>query len=166
MSNIDTAPLSLLPYFLVAQPLFREGQIPSCLSCSKVSLDLHGASLCCQSTCPFLSRHLRQSLDWLICITRWGACTISQTLQANNLQFLDLSLDKKVVDYIVVYSTAPEPGLVPLHLDDCSIRPKALEVLGECPFDHESVQARCMPSSTRGSYIIIVKYVYPSDIIK
>ena len=55
--------------------------------------------------------------------------------QAKNLQFLDLSstvLDKKAVDYIVVcLTTAPEPGLVSLRLDDCALRPNALEALGE-----------------------------------
>ncbi|KAF8129472.1 hypothetical protein EV363DRAFT_1219973 [Boletus edulis] len=53
--------------------------------------------------------------------------------QAKSLQFLDLSstvLDKKSVDYIVVcLATAPEPGLVSLRLDDCSLRPNALEAL-------------------------------------
>ncbi|KAG6371077.1 hypothetical protein JVT61DRAFT_10616 [Boletus reticuloceps] len=53
--------------------------------------------------------------------------------QAKSLQFLDLSstvLDKKAVDYIVVcLATAPEPGLVSLRLDDCSLRPNALEAL-------------------------------------
>jgi protein phosphatase 1 regulatory subunit 37 len=58
--------------------------------------------------------------------------------QAKSLQFLDLSstvLDKKAVDYIVVcLTTAPDPGLVSLRLDDCSLRPNGLEALGECPF--------------------------------
>ncbi|KAG2055296.1 RNI-like protein [Suillus hirtellus] len=53
--------------------------------------------------------------------------------QAKNLQFLDLSqtnLDKKAVDYIVVsLTTAPEPGLISLRLDDCSLRVPALDVL-------------------------------------
>ncbi|KAF8548472.1 RNI-like protein, partial [Imleria badia] len=53
--------------------------------------------------------------------------------QAKSLQFLDLSstvLDKKAVDYIVVcLTTAPEPGLVSLRLDDCALRPNALEAL-------------------------------------
>lgn len=64
--------------------------------------------------------------------------------QAKNLQILDLSLtvlEKKTVDHIVVcLSTAPEPGLVSLRLDDCSLCPNALEVLDESPFDHESIQ--------------------------
>ncbi|PPQ96897.1 hypothetical protein CVT26_005882 [Gymnopilus dilepis] len=53
--------------------------------------------------------------------------------KAKSLQFLDLSqnsLDKKSVEYIVAaLETAPEPGLVSLRLDDCSLRPAALETL-------------------------------------
>ena len=42
------------------------------------------------------------------------------------------------MDYIVVcLTTAPETGLVSLRLDDCSLRPNALEALGECPSDTE-----------------------------
>ena len=56
--------------------------------------------------------------------------------QAKSLQFLDLSqnsLDKKSIEYIVAaLETAPEPGLVSLRLDDCSLRPAALEAL--CKF--------------------------------
>ncbi|KAF8637057.1 hypothetical protein AX16_010912 [Volvariella volvacea WC 439] len=52
---------------------------------------------------------------------------------AKSLQFLDLSnnaLDKKSIEYIVVaLATAPTPGLTSLRLDDCSLRPAALEVL-------------------------------------
>lgn len=58
---------------------------------------------------------------------------IHTCFQATSLQFLDLSqnpLDKKSVEYIVAaLVTAPEPGLVSLRLDDCSLRPGALEVL-------------------------------------
>ena len=57
--------------------------------------------------------------------------------QAKNLQFLDLSptiLDKEVVGYIVVcFTTAPEPGLVSLRLDDCALCLNALESLDEHP---------------------------------
>ena len=53
--------------------------------------------------------------------------------KAKSLQFLDLSqniLDKKSVEYIVAaLETAPEPGLVSLRLDDCGLRPAALEAL-------------------------------------
>ncbi|KAI5987226.1 hypothetical protein EDD15DRAFT_2469702, partial [Pisolithus albus] len=53
--------------------------------------------------------------------------------KAKSLQFLDLSqtnLDKKAVEYITAcLVTAPEPGLVSLRLDDCSLRPNALETL-------------------------------------
>ncbi|KAF8957545.1 hypothetical protein BDZ97DRAFT_2079150 [Flammula alnicola] len=53
--------------------------------------------------------------------------------EAKSLQFLDLSqnmLDKKSVEYIVAaLETAPEPGLVSLCLDDCSLRPAALETI-------------------------------------
>ncbi|KAG6917154.1 hypothetical protein DXG01_003667 [Tephrocybe rancida] len=53
--------------------------------------------------------------------------------QAKSLQFLDLSqnnLDKKSVEHIVAaLTTAPEPGLVSLRLDDCALRPAALETL-------------------------------------
>ncbi|KAJ3514463.1 hypothetical protein NLJ89_g2371 [Agrocybe chaxingu] len=39
-------------------------------------------------------------------------------------------LDKKSMEYIVAaLETAPEPGLVSLRLDDCSLRPAALETL-------------------------------------
>jgi len=54
-------------------------------------------------------------------------------LQAKTLQFLDLSqnmIDKKAIEYVVAaLETAPEPGLVSLRLDDCSLRPAALETL-------------------------------------
>ncbi|KAG2093703.1 uncharacterized protein F5147DRAFT_820849 [Suillus discolor] len=57
----------------------------------------------------------------------------SYASKAKSLQFLDLSqtnLDKKTVDYIVVsLTTAPEPGLISLRLDDCSLRVLALDVL-------------------------------------
>ncbi|KAG1724709.1 uncharacterized protein EDB91DRAFT_1170321 [Suillus paluster] len=53
--------------------------------------------------------------------------------KAKSLQFLDLSqtsLDKKAVEYIVAsLATAPEPGLISLRLDDCSLRVAALDVL-------------------------------------
>ncbi|KIJ60815.1 hypothetical protein HYDPIDRAFT_31861 [Hydnomerulius pinastri MD-312] len=53
--------------------------------------------------------------------------------KAKSLQFLDLSstsLDKKAVEYIAAcLTTAPEPGLVSLRLDDCALRPAALEAL-------------------------------------
>ncbi|KIK80501.1 hypothetical protein PAXRUDRAFT_833481 [Paxillus rubicundulus Ve08.2h10] len=53
--------------------------------------------------------------------------------QAKCLQFLDLSsinLDKKAVEYIAACLTpSPEPGLVSLRLDDCSLRSNALEAL-------------------------------------
>ncbi|KAF8968036.1 hypothetical protein BDZ97DRAFT_448730 [Flammula alnicola] len=53
--------------------------------------------------------------------------------KAKSWQFLDLSqnmLDKKSVEYIVAaLETAPEPGLVSLRLDDCSLRPAALETI-------------------------------------
>ncbi|KAF8154473.1 hypothetical protein B0H34DRAFT_660189 [Crassisporium funariophilum] len=53
--------------------------------------------------------------------------------KAKSLQFLDLSqnfLEKRSIEYIVAsLETAPEPGLVSLRLDDCSLRPAALETL-------------------------------------
>ncbi|KAG6828374.1 hypothetical protein H0H92_008216 [Tricholoma furcatifolium] len=53
--------------------------------------------------------------------------------QTKSLQFLDLSqnnLDKKAIEYIVAaLATAPNPGLVSLRLDDCALRPAALETL-------------------------------------
>ncbi|KAI6100340.1 hypothetical protein F5141DRAFT_1141856 [Pisolithus sp. B1] len=53
--------------------------------------------------------------------------------KAKSLQFLDLSqthLDKKAVEYVTAcLTTAPEPGLVSLRLDDCALRPNALEIL-------------------------------------
>ncbi|KAF9531479.1 hypothetical protein CPB83DRAFT_904584 [Crepidotus variabilis] len=53
--------------------------------------------------------------------------------KAKTMQFLDLSqnsLDKKSIEYIVAaLETAPEPGLVSLRLDDCQLRPAALETL-------------------------------------
>ena len=56
-------------------------------------------------------------------------------LQAVSLQFLDLSqipLDKKSVEYIVASLTQPpSPGLASLRLDDCSLKPGALDVLGQ-----------------------------------
>ncbi|CCM02426.1 uncharacterized protein FIBRA_04524 [Fibroporia radiculosa] len=53
--------------------------------------------------------------------------------KAKSLQFLDLSqnsLDKKSIEYIAsALSEAPMPGLVSLRLDDCSLRPAALDAL-------------------------------------
>ncbi|KAG5637415.1 hypothetical protein H0H81_004673 [Sphagnurus paluster] len=53
--------------------------------------------------------------------------------KTKSLQFLDLSqnpLDKKSIEHIVATLTiAPEPGLVSLRLDDCVLRPPALETL-------------------------------------
>ncbi|THH29900.1 hypothetical protein EUX98_g4280 [Antrodiella citrinella] len=53
--------------------------------------------------------------------------------KAKSLQFLDLSqnlLDKKSVEYMATaLTTAPEPGLVSLRLDDCGLRPAALDAL-------------------------------------
>ena len=55
--------------------------------------------------------------------------------KARSLQFLDLSqnaLDKKAVEYIAAaLPEAPAPGLISLRLDDCSLKPQALDALGE-----------------------------------
>ena len=54
--------------------------------------------------------------------------------QAKTLQFLDLSqnsLDKRSIEYIAnALPRAPEPGLSSLRLDDCFLKPQALEALG------------------------------------
>jgi protein phosphatase 1 regulatory subunit 37 len=54
--------------------------------------------------------------------------------QNRSLQFLDLSqnaLDKKSVEYIAAsLAQVPEQGLNSLKLDDCSLKPLSLEVLG------------------------------------
>ncbi|PIL27549.1 hypothetical protein GSI_10700 [Ganoderma sinense ZZ0214-1] len=54
--------------------------------------------------------------------------------KARNLQFLDLSqnaLDKKCVEYVAAaLPEAPIPGLVSLRLDDCALKPQALDALG------------------------------------
>ncbi|KAI0371987.1 RNI-like protein [Pilatotrama ljubarskyi] len=53
--------------------------------------------------------------------------------KAKSLQFLDLSqnaLDKKAIEYIAAaLPAAPTPGLVSLRLDDCSLKPQALDAL-------------------------------------
>ncbi|ESK86946.1 leucine-rich repeat-containing protein 68-like [Moniliophthora roreri MCA 2997] len=53
--------------------------------------------------------------------------------KATSLQFLDLSqnpLDKKSIEYIVAALTQPpNPGLASLRLDDCALKPGALDVL-------------------------------------
>ncbi|KAJ3539631.1 hypothetical protein NM688_g6337 [Phlebia brevispora] len=53
--------------------------------------------------------------------------------KAKRLQFLDLSqnvLDKKSIEYIAqALSPVSEPGLVSLRLDDCSLKPQALDAL-------------------------------------
>ncbi|EKM53275.1 uncharacterized protein PHACADRAFT_175669 [Phanerochaete carnosa HHB-10118-sp] len=53
--------------------------------------------------------------------------------KAKNLQFLDLSqnvLDKKAIEYIAAaLQPAPTPGLMSLRLDDCSLKPQALDAL-------------------------------------
>lgn len=60
------------------------------------------------------------------------SCT--NILQAKTLQFLDLSqnsLDKRSIEYIAnALPRAPEPGLSSLRLDDCFLKPQALEALG------------------------------------
>ena len=57
--------------------------------------------------------------------------------KARSLQFLDLSqnvLDKKAIEYIAgALPEAPTPGLVSLRLDDCQLKPQALDVLGRHP---------------------------------
>ena len=41
------------------------------------------------------------------------------------------ALDKKAIEYIVVaLPDAPASGLVSLRLDDCSLKPQALDALG------------------------------------
>ncbi|GBE84362.1 hypothetical protein SCP_0603410 [Sparassis crispa] len=54
-------------------------------------------------------------------------------LKTRCLQFLDLSqntLDKRSVEYIAAaLPVAPNPGLVSLRLDDCSLKPAALDAL-------------------------------------
>ena len=56
-------------------------------------------------------------------------------MQARGLQFLDLSqnaLDKKCIEYVAAaLPEAPIPGLVSLRLDDCALKPQALDALGE-----------------------------------
>ncbi|KAG1854899.1 hypothetical protein F4604DRAFT_2042807 [Suillus subluteus] len=50
--------------------------------------------------------------------------------KANSSTSHKTNLDKKAVEYIVVSSTsAPEPGLISLHLGDCSLRVPALDLL-------------------------------------
>ncbi|KAH7915505.1 hypothetical protein BJ138DRAFT_1187914 [Hygrophoropsis aurantiaca] len=53
--------------------------------------------------------------------------------RAKTLQFLDLTqtnLDKKSVEYIAAsLATAPDSGLISLRLDDCNLKPAALEAL-------------------------------------
>ncbi|KAF9016002.1 RNI-like protein [Hymenopellis radicata] len=53
--------------------------------------------------------------------------------KSDSLQFLDLSqnpLDKKSIEYIVTaLKSPPQAGLASLRLDDCSLRPGALEAL-------------------------------------
>ncbi|KIY66992.1 RNI-like protein [Cylindrobasidium torrendii FP15055 ss-10] len=53
--------------------------------------------------------------------------------KSDSLQFLDLSqnpLDKKSIEYIVAaLKTPPETGLATLRLDDCALKPGALEAL-------------------------------------
>lgn len=55
-------------------------------------------------------------------------------MQAKKLQFLDLSqnaMEKKSVEYIAsALAVAPAPGLVSLRMDDCSLKPNALDALG------------------------------------
>lgn len=54
--------------------------------------------------------------------------------QAKTLQFLDLSqnsLDKRSIEYIAnALPQAPGPCLSSLRLDDCFLKPQALEALG------------------------------------
>ena len=60
---------------------------------------------------------------------------VQKPRQAKTLQFLDVSqngLDKKSVEYIVAaLLPAPESGIVSLRMDDCQLRPAALETLCE-----------------------------------
>lgn len=77
-------------------------------------------------------------------------CSLFSDLwQAKTLHFLDVSqnsLDKKSVEYIVAALTpAPESGLLTLRMDDCQLRPAALETLcerQEHPFPFSSTDER------------------------
>jgi protein phosphatase 1 regulatory subunit 37 len=57
-------------------------------------------------------------------------------MQSPRMQFLDLSqnaLDKRAVEHVaaaLAHAAAPEPGLESLKLDDCALKPAALEALG------------------------------------
>lgn len=68
-----------------------------------------------------------------------GLDPVQKPWQARSLQFLDVSqnsLDKKSVEYIVAaLSPAPESGILSLRLDDCQLRPAALETLCELAID-------------------------------
>jgi protein phosphatase 1 regulatory subunit 37 len=60
--------------------------------------------------------------------------------KSRGLRFLDLAqnyLDKKSIEFIVAaLETPPEQGLESLRLDDCSLRPAALEILCESISSH------------------------------
>jgi protein phosphatase 1 regulatory subunit 37 len=64
---------------------------------------------------------------------------LTNVLQAKALQFLDLSqnsLDKRSIEYIANgLPQAPEPGLSSLKLDDCFLKPQALEALGTLVYE-------------------------------
>ncbi|KAI9512011.1 hypothetical protein F5148DRAFT_1166859 [Russula earlei] len=88
-------------------------------------------------TLTFLSvasnRRLKAPAFRLIGAFMMKACDAHGTASALTLQFLDLSqnsLDKRSVEYIAnALSQAPQHGLSSLRLDDCFLKPQALEAL-------------------------------------
>jgi len=91
---------------------------------------------------------------------------ITQPLQAESLQFLDLSqnpLDKKSIEFIVAaLATAPTPGLVSLRLDDCSLRPSALETLCKFAF-YLADQFVTLTANKLGPFAHPPCEIYPCD---
>ncbi|KAG6848495.1 hypothetical protein H0H93_016526 [Arthromyces matolae] len=71
------------------------------------------------------------TIEWGLRKVVFRECDLDE--HSKSLQFLDISqnnLDKKSIEYIVgALPTAPDPGLISLRLDDCALRPAALETL-------------------------------------
>jgi len=144
-ANLHPCPPVLAQPTQILKPILHSLLIPGTLSFLSVASNrklktpafrLIGAYAKKVSLSPFLSFQFIHSLE-----------------KAKTLQFLDLSqnsLDKRSIEYIVAgLPTAPEPGLVSLRLDDCQLRPAALETLCNLSFPFLAMSFKTLHRSSR-----------------